>query len=259
MHAYKHVVFISGDEFYQILTFKLRTKNHCLSVGADPGHCGGGEHQDRRGRVSVLQTGSQLFGRESEVAGDSAVALPLLSRRAQEHQGPGSFTRPSSDPLNALAHLIQWSHPQKLHVFLFELALVLSRPGEDKVGGQVFHVYRQPLPNALINLEEIPDGEAGGGSSFRGAFTGGNDKGSQLTSHAWQGFYSRIHKPAGGPQKTVGSIHLKVHCIKFDLMCDFDIVKRRTYCTAHKYMIKKAYSPCNKVIWFSYPCNDAHR
>lgn len=66
---------------------------------------------------------------------------------------------------------------QRLHVFLFELALVLSRPGEDRDGGQVFHVYRQPLPNALINLEEIPDGEAGGGGTFRGAFTGGNDKG----------------------------------------------------------------------------------
>ncbi|XP_068590042.1 rho guanine nucleotide exchange factor (GEF) 3, like [Cebidichthys violaceus] len=65
---------------------------------------------------------------------------------------------------------------QRLHVFLFELALVLTRPGEDREGGQVFHVYRQPLPNALINLEEIPDGEAGGGGTFRGAFTGGNDK-----------------------------------------------------------------------------------
>ncbi|CAJ1085102.1 rho guanine nucleotide exchange factor (GEF) 3%2C like [Xyrichtys novacula] len=64
---------------------------------------------------------------------------------------------------------------QRLHVFLFELALVLTRPGEDKDGGQVFSVYRQPLPNALINLEEIPDGEAAGGGSFRGAFTG-NDK-----------------------------------------------------------------------------------
>nr|XP_019951560.1 PREDICTED: rho guanine nucleotide exchange factor 3-like isoform X2 [Paralichthys olivaceus] len=65
---------------------------------------------------------------------------------------------------------------QRLHVFLFELALVLTKPGEDKEGGQVFHVYRQPLPNALLNLEEIPDGEAGGGGTFRGAFTGGNDK-----------------------------------------------------------------------------------
>lgn len=74
---------------------------------------------------------------------------------------------------------------QRLHVFLFELALVLSRPGEDRDGGQVFHVYRQPLPNALINLEEIPDGEAGGGGSFRGAFTGGNDKG-----NTWLLYYS---------------------------------------------------------------------
>lgn len=67
---------------------------------------------------------------------------------------------------------------QRLHVFLFELALVLTRPGEDRELGQVFHVYRQPLRNALINLEEIPDGEAAGGGTFRGAFTGGNDKGS---------------------------------------------------------------------------------
>ncbi|XP_068452818.1 rho guanine nucleotide exchange factor (GEF) 3, like isoform X2 [Clinocottus analis] len=64
---------------------------------------------------------------------------------------------------------------QRLHVFLFELALVLTRPG-DREGAQVFQVYRQPLPTASINLEEIPDGEAGGGGPFRGAFTGGNDK-----------------------------------------------------------------------------------
>ncbi|XP_022047498.1 rho guanine nucleotide exchange factor (GEF) 3, like [Acanthochromis polyacanthus] len=62
---------------------------------------------------------------------------------------------------------------QRLHVFLFELALVLTRPADS---GHMFNVYRQPLPNALLNLEEIPDGEAGGGGSFRGAFTGGNDK-----------------------------------------------------------------------------------
>ncbi|XP_075870158.1 rho guanine nucleotide exchange factor (GEF) 3, like isoform X4 [Nelusetta ayraudi] len=82
---------------------------------------------------------------------------------------------------------------QKLHVFLFELALVLTRPGEDKVGGQVFHVYRQPLPNALINLEEIPDGEASGGSSFRGAFTGGNDKGSKNCFRVSSRGRSKVH------------------------------------------------------------------
>ncbi|KAL3974529.1 tudor domain-containing protein 1/4/6/7 [Sarotherodon galilaeus] len=65
---------------------------------------------------------------------------------------------------------------QRLHVFLFELVLVLTRPGDEKDGGHVFNVYRQPLPNALLNLEEIPDGEAAGGGTFRGAFTGGNDK-----------------------------------------------------------------------------------
>nr|XP_057939859.1 rho guanine nucleotide exchange factor 3-like [Doryrhamphus excisus] len=65
---------------------------------------------------------------------------------------------------------------QRVHVFLFELALVLTRPGEDRDGGHVFHVYRRPLPNTSLNLEVIPDGETAGGGSFRGAFTGGNDK-----------------------------------------------------------------------------------
>uniref|UniRef100_A0A667X985 Rho guanine nucleotide exchange factor (GEF) 3, like n=1 Tax=Myripristis murdjan TaxID=586833 RepID=A0A667X985_9TELE len=68
------------------------------------------------------------------------------------------------------------SKGQRLHVFLFEQALVLTRPGEGKEGGHVFQVYKQPLPNDLLNLEDIPDGEAGGGGTFRGAFTGGNDK-----------------------------------------------------------------------------------
>lgn len=68
------------------------------------------------------------------------------------------------------------SKGQRLHVFLFELALVLTRAGEDRDGGSVFQVYRQPLPTVLLNLEEIPDGEAVGGGSFRGHFPGANDR-----------------------------------------------------------------------------------
>ncbi|XP_045062947.1 rho guanine nucleotide exchange factor (GEF) 3, like isoform X2 [Coregonus clupeaformis] len=66
---------------------------------------------------------------------------------------------------------------QKLHVFLFELCLVLTRSVEDREGGVVFQVYRQPLPTTTLHLEELPDGEGGGGGgAFRGAFTSGNDK-----------------------------------------------------------------------------------
>ncbi|XP_060749900.1 rho guanine nucleotide exchange factor (GEF) 3, like [Tachysurus vachellii] len=65
---------------------------------------------------------------------------------------------------------------QKLHVFLFELVLVLTRPVmQDKEGMVQFQVYRQPLPAAQILLEDLPDGEASSSGSFRGAFSG-NDK-----------------------------------------------------------------------------------
>ncbi|KAL1020526.1 hypothetical protein UPYG_G00001220 [Umbra pygmaea] len=65
---------------------------------------------------------------------------------------------------------------QRLHVFLFELCLVLTRTIEDKDGGMAFQVYRQPLPTTTLYLEELPDGESSGGGAFRGAFTSGNDK-----------------------------------------------------------------------------------
>ncbi|XP_036386929.1 rho guanine nucleotide exchange factor (GEF) 3, like isoform X1 [Megalops cyprinoides] len=66
---------------------------------------------------------------------------------------------------------------QKLHVFLFELALVLTRPiTQDRDSPVQFQVYRQPLPAAHLLLEDLPDGEGGGGGSFRGAFISGNDK-----------------------------------------------------------------------------------
>lgn len=66
---------------------------------------------------------------------------------------------------------------QKLHVFLFELVLVLTRPVvQDKEGMVQFQVYRQPLPASQILLEDLPDGEGSSSGSFRGAFTG-NDKG----------------------------------------------------------------------------------
>ena len=72
-------------------------------------------------------------------------------------------------------------------MFLFELALVLTRLGEDREGGHLYQVYRQPFPNALLNLEDIPDSEAGGGGTFRTAFTGGNDKGQSRGGGAGQG------------------------------------------------------------------------
>ncbi|TRY96649.1 hypothetical protein DNTS_024263 [Danionella cerebrum] len=65
---------------------------------------------------------------------------------------------------------------QKLHVFLFELVLVLTRPAaQDREGPVQFQVYRQPMPAAHLNLEDLPDGEPSSSGSFRGAFTG-NDK-----------------------------------------------------------------------------------
>ncbi|KAE8581889.1 hypothetical protein XENTR_v10019855 [Xenopus tropicalis] len=59
---------------------------------------------------------------------------------------------------------------QRLQVFLFEAALVLTRPITQNHQLQ-FQVYRQPIPLQELVLEDLPDGEVRVGGSIRGAFT----------------------------------------------------------------------------------------
>ncbi|NP_001085925.1 Rho guanine nucleotide exchange factor (GEF) 3, gene 1 S homeolog [Xenopus laevis] len=59
---------------------------------------------------------------------------------------------------------------QRLHVFLFEAVLVLTRTTTQNDQLQ-FQVYRQPIPLQELVLEDLPDGEVRVGGSIRGAFT----------------------------------------------------------------------------------------
>ncbi|XP_032810009.1 rho guanine nucleotide exchange factor 3-like [Petromyzon marinus] len=61
----------------------------------------------------------------------------------------------------------------KLHVFLFDEVLVLTRPGA-RGERSFYQVFRQPVPTAELRLEDIT--EPGGRGSFRGPF-GPNDRG----------------------------------------------------------------------------------
>ncbi|KAG8447302.1 hypothetical protein GDO86_014677 [Hymenochirus boettgeri] len=63
----------------------------------------------------------------------------------------------------------------RLHVFLFEFVLILSRPVTQNDQLQ-FQVYRQPIPLKELVLEDLPDGEVRLGGSIRGAFTPGNER-----------------------------------------------------------------------------------
>ncbi|XP_063791595.1 rho guanine nucleotide exchange factor 3-like isoform X2 [Pseudophryne corroboree] len=64
---------------------------------------------------------------------------------------------------------------QRLHVFLFETILVLTRPVTHNDQLQ-FQVYRQPIPLPELVLEDLTDGEVRVGGSIRGAFTAANEK-----------------------------------------------------------------------------------
>ncbi|XP_077566996.1 neuroepithelial cell-transforming gene 1 protein-like [Stigmatopora nigra] len=58
----------------------------------------------------------------------------------------------------------------RLHVFLFSEVLVLTRP-VTRNERSCFQVYRQPIRVRDLALEDLQDGEARLGGSFRGAFT----------------------------------------------------------------------------------------
>ncbi|XP_068104898.1 rho guanine nucleotide exchange factor 3-like [Hyperolius riggenbachi] len=64
---------------------------------------------------------------------------------------------------------------QRLHVFLFENILVITRLVTNNDQPQ-FQVYRQPIPLTELVLEDLPDGEARVGGSIRGAFTAANER-----------------------------------------------------------------------------------
>ncbi|XP_030049841.1 rho guanine nucleotide exchange factor 3 isoform X1 [Microcaecilia unicolor] len=67
------------------------------------------------------------------------------------------------------------SKGQRLHVFLFEAVLVITRPlsREEQL---CYQVYRQPIPVQDLVLEDLPDGEVRLGGSIRGAFITGNER-----------------------------------------------------------------------------------
>ncbi|XP_029466517.1 rho guanine nucleotide exchange factor 3-like isoform X2 [Rhinatrema bivittatum] len=64
---------------------------------------------------------------------------------------------------------------QRLHVFLFEAVLVITRPltREEQL---YYQVYRQPIPVQNLTLEDLPDGEVRLGGSIRGAFITGTER-----------------------------------------------------------------------------------
>uniref|UniRef100_A0A8C5QU86 Rho guanine nucleotide exchange factor 3 n=1 Tax=Leptobrachium leishanense TaxID=445787 RepID=A0A8C5QU86_9ANUR len=64
---------------------------------------------------------------------------------------------------------------QRLHVFLFDAVLVLTRPLSHE-GWLQFQVYRQPIPVPELMLEDLMDGEVRVGGSIRGAFAAANER-----------------------------------------------------------------------------------
>uniref|UniRef100_A0A8C9K7D4 Neuroepithelial cell transforming 1 n=1 Tax=Panthera tigris altaica TaxID=74533 RepID=A0A8C9K7D4_PANTA len=81
----------------------------------------------------------------------------------------------------------------KLHIFLFQDILVLTRP-VTRNERPSYQVYRQPIPVQELVLEDLQDGDVRMGGSFRGAF-GNSDKGTDAGSQAaseptWMGSWS---------------------------------------------------------------------
>ncbi|KAG7278613.1 hypothetical protein CRUP_013356 [Coryphaenoides rupestris] len=83
----------------------------------------------------------------------------------------------------------------KLHVFLFTELLVLSRPVSRGGPGEVYQVYRQPIPVQSLVLEDLQDGDVRMGGSFRGAFSNA-DKAKNI-------FRVRFQEPGQGQSHTL--------------------------------------------------------
>lgn len=70
---------------------------------------------------------------------------------------------------------------QKLHVFLFQDVLVITRSVSFSDQPLSYQLWRQPIPIRQLDLEDLLDGEMRVGGSIRGAFS--NSERSQSLSH----------------------------------------------------------------------------
>ncbi|XP_039096315.1 neuroepithelial cell-transforming gene 1 protein isoform X1 [Hyaena hyaena] len=82
----------------------------------------------------------------------------------------------------------------KLHIFLFQDILVLTRP-VTRNERHSYQVYRQPIPVRELVLEDLQDGDVRMGGSFRGAF-GNSDKAKNI-------FRVRFQDPCPGQCHTL--------------------------------------------------------
>lgn len=71
---------------------------------------------------------------------------------------------------------------QKLHVFLFQDVLVITRSVSLNDQPVSYQLCRQPIPIRQLDLEDLLDGEMRVGGSIRGAFS--NNERSQYISNA---------------------------------------------------------------------------
>nr|XP_031526776.1 neuroepithelial cell-transforming gene 1 protein [Vicugna pacos] len=85
-------------------------------------------------------------------------------------------------------------HGHKLHLFLFQDILVLTRP-VTRSERHSYQVYRQPIPVQDLVLEDLQDGDARMGGSFRGAFST-SDKAKNI-------FRVRFQDPSPGQSHTL--------------------------------------------------------
>lgn len=69
---------------------------------------------------------------------------------------------------------------QKLHVFLFQDVLVITRSVSVNDQQVSYQLCRQPIPIRQLDLEDVLDGEMRVGGSIRGAFS--NNERSQYLS-----------------------------------------------------------------------------
>lgn len=70
---------------------------------------------------------------------------------------------------------------QKLHVFLFQDILVITRSISINDQPVSYQLCRQPIPIRQLDLEDLSDGEMRMGGSIRGAFS--NNERSQSFHH----------------------------------------------------------------------------
>ncbi|XP_071960440.1 rho guanine nucleotide exchange factor 3-like [Antedon mediterranea] len=143
-----------------------------------------GDHEDRQSLVEAIKVAENMIKVVDRRTGETKCLHYINSFEYLEDKQRHPLI--NEQKVLLCGGLLKNNKGMKLHVFLFEEILVMTRM-VTRNGNKVYQVHRQPIPVDQLDVEDLSDGTVKSSGSFRGAFTNNQTYKHTLRVHTLNG------------------------------------------------------------------------